>query len=199
MNQLVLKKYEGRSPCFGRWNQVVVVHTRFLEKFISWSWTWVDVVSLLILLRCDSISRIWSSDSLSTGCLRLIWRKRSTWCSWSFLNVYAWFGEVKHVMFFKLVECLCLIWGSRTRDVLEVGVLKESLYLQRNFNLRGKLESWKKSCIFKRASIFEDGWLQELGSLLVLGRILFEPSEVKNFQPLQMRRIPLFIEFIGGL
>ena len=62
-----------------------------------------------------------------------------------------------------------------------------------------KLESWKKSCIFKEASIFEDGRLQELGSLLAFRRILSRPSRVKNFQPLQMRRIPLFIEFTGGL
>ena len=62
-----------------------------------------------------------------------------------------------------------------------------------------KLEPWKKACIFKEASIFEDGQLQELGSLLALGRILSESSRVKNFQPLQMRRIPLFIEFTGRL
>ena len=62
-----------------------------------------------------------------------------------------------------------------------------------------KLEPWKKACIFKEASIFEDGRLQELGSLLVLGRILSGSSRVKIFQLLQMRRIPLFIEFTGGL
>ena len=62
-----------------------------------------------------------------------------------------------------------------------------------------KLESWKKVCIFKTASIFEGGQLQKLGSLLAFGRILSRSSRVKIFQPLQMRRIPLFIEFTGGL
>ena len=62
-----------------------------------------------------------------------------------------------------------------------------------------KFESWKKAYSFKEASIFEDGRLQELGSLLALGRRLSEPFGVKIFQPLQMRRIPLFIEFIDGL
>ena len=62
-----------------------------------------------------------------------------------------------------------------------------------------KLESWKKVCIFKTALIFEGGQLQKLGSLLALGRILSGSSRVKIFQPLQMRRIPLFIEFTGGL
>ena len=141
----------------------------FVNLNLSWCCIFVD------LMWCGPISRIWSFDSLSTGCLRLIWRKRSTWCSWSLLNVYAWFREARHVVFFKLVECLCLIWGSGAHDVFEVEVLEESLYLQwasifegswsvgRNlvssmsFNHRGKLESWKKPCIFKRVSIFEDG------------------------------------------
>ena len=102
-----------------------------------------------------------------------------SWCSWSLLNVYAWFGEAEHVMFFKLVEYLRLIWGSEARDVLEVGVLEESLYLQRSFNLRG----WSTSGVRESA----------------LGRILSRSSGVKNFQPLQMRIILLFIEFISGL
>ena len=118
---------------------IVSVHTRFSEKFDSWICTWDDVVYLLILLQCSSISRIWSSDSLSTGCLCLILRKRITWCFWSLLQVYAWFREAEHVMWFKLVECLCLIWGSGARNVLEFGVLEEL-------------------CIFKRASMFEGSW-----------------------------------------
>ncbi|KAA0066480.1 reverse transcriptase [Cucumis melo var. makuwa] len=76
-----------------------------------------------------------------------------------------------------------------------------------------KLESWKKSCIFKEASIFEDVLevgvleekvsifegvrLQELKSLLSLGRILSKSSGVKDFPTLQMKRTPLFIEFPG--
>ena len=136
---------------------------------------------------------------------------------WFYLyNLILWFPldwmstldleEAEHPMFFKLVECLRLIWGSCARDVLEVWVFKESLHLQRSFNLRGKLESWKKSCIFKGVSIFEDDRLQDLGSLVVLGRILSGLSEVKNFwtfwskkflTPI-MRRTPLFIEFTSG-
>ena len=70
--------------------------------------------------------------------------------------------------------------GSGARDVLEVGALEET-------------------CIFKEASIFENGRLQELGSLPALERIFSRPSRVKIFQPLQMRRIPLFIDFTGRL
>ena len=44
-----------------------------------------------------------------------------------------------------------------------------------------KLESLKKYCIFKGASIFDDGRLQELGSLLALGRILARASGVQKF------------------
>ena len=115
------------------------VYTRFSKKFNSIDFRrnlirrfelGVDSCIFVDFMRCGSISRIWSSDSLSTRCLRLIWRKRSTWCFWSLLNVYAWFGEAEHVMSFKLVEFLRLIWGSGTCEVLEVGVLKESLYLQ---------------------------------------------------------------------
>ncbi|TYK24145.1 hypothetical protein E5676_scaffold610G00490 [Cucumis melo var. makuwa] len=62
-----------------------------------------------------------------------------------------------------------------------------------------KLEPWKKTCIFKGASIFEGGRLHELKRLLSLGRILSRPSRVKNFQPLQIKRTSLFIEFPGGL
>ena len=97
------------------------------------------------------------------------------------LDAYAWFEEVEHVMFLKLES-----W-------------KKALYLQRRFNLRGKLKSWKKVCIFKEASIFEGDRLQKLGSLLALERILLRPSRIKKFQPLKMRRTPLFIEFSGGL
>ena len=34
------------------------------------------------------------------------------------------------------IECLHLIWENGARDVLEVGVLEENFYLQRNLNLR---------------------------------------------------------------
>ena len=137
--------------------------------------------------------------------------------------------EAEHVMFLKFVERLRLIWRSRARDVLQIGWIStldlrkrnmwgswswslerkfvsskelQSSIFEKNwsFNLRGKLESLKKFCIFKGASIFEDSRLQDLGSLLVIERILSGFSEVKNFQPLQMRRrISLFIEFTSGL
>ena len=104
------------------------------------------------------------------------------------LDTSAWFG------------------GSEARDVLEVGALEENLYLQRSFNLQGwsisevmKLELWKKTCIFKEASIFKDGRFQKLLSHLALGIILSELSEVKIFQLFQMRRTHLFIEFTFGL
>ncbi|KAA0066533.1 hypothetical protein E6C27_scaffold25G00910 [Cucumis melo var. makuwa] len=144
----------------------------------------------------------------------------------------------------------CILKGASIFEgVLEVGDLEESLYLQRSFNLRSwrlgrklvsskelrsskvflKLETWKKVCIFKGASIFEGvlelgsseelqslsvflkfesskkpcifegGRLQELRRLLFFGRILSRPSGVNNFQPLQMKRTLLFIEFPGGL
>ncbi|TYK25919.1 hypothetical protein E5676_scaffold190G00090 [Cucumis melo var. makuwa] len=139
----------------------------------------------------------------------------------------------------------CILKGASIFEgVLEVGDLEESLYLQRSFNLRSwrlgrklvsskelrsskvflKLETWKKVCIFKGASIFEGvlelgsseelqslsvflkfesskkpcifegGRLQELRRLLFFGRILSRPSGVNNFQPLQMKRTLLFIE-----
>ena len=62
-----------------------------------------------------------------------------------------------------------------------------------------KLEPWKKACILKGTSIFEDGRLQELRSLLALDRVLSGPSGVKSFQPLPMRRTFLFIQFSSGL
>ena len=95
----------------------------FIKLNLCWCCIYVD------LMRCGWISKIWSSDSLSVGCLRLV---------------------------------------------------------------------WMKACIFKGTSIFEDGWLQELESLLALGRILPIPFGVKKFPPLQMKRSPLFIEFSGG-
>ena len=85
----------------------LTVRTRFPGKFNSWTWTWCWCCIFVDLMRCDSISRIWSSDSLSIGCLRLIWRHLIL----SRLDAYAWFG------------------GSGARDVLEVGALEESLYL----------------------------------------------------------------------
>uniref|UniRef100_A0A9I9E6J5 Uncharacterized protein n=1 Tax=Cucumis melo TaxID=3656 RepID=A0A9I9E6J5_CUCME len=48
---------------------------------------------------------------------------------------------------------------SEARDVFEVGVLEESLYLRRSFNFR----TWKKAWIFKGASIFEG--VLEVGDL----------------------------------
>ena len=77
---------------------------------------------------------------------------------------------------------------KRARDVLEVGVLEESLYLQNSFNLRG----WSTSEVRESSSFWKN-------SLLAFGRILSGSSRVKIFQLLQMRRIPLFIEFTGGL
>ena len=52
-----------------------------------------------------------------------------------------------------------------------------------------RLESWKKACIFKGASIFEGGRLQELRSLLALWRILFRPSGAKTFLPHKWREL----------
>ena len=43
--------------------------------------------------------------------------------------------EAEYVVFLKFVERLRLIWGSGARDVLEVGVLEESFYIQRSFNV----------------------------------------------------------------
>ena len=174
------------------------VRTRFSEKFDSWCWTWLDVVFLLVWcdvvlsLQFDTLilSRLnayaWFGGSGAHDILEVSWTstldlgKRSTRCSSSWLNAYTWFEKAEYVMFSKLESWkkVCIFKGA---------------------DLRGKLESWKKSCIFKEASIFEDGRLQKLGSLLALERILSRSYSVKNFQPLQMRRIPLFIEFTGGL
>ena len=62
-----------------------------------------------------------------------------------------------------------------------------------------KLKSWNKVCILISASIFECGWLQELGRLLALGRILSRRSTVKKLQLLRMMRTLLFIELSGRL
>ncbi|TYK00488.1 hypothetical protein E5676_scaffold169G00970 [Cucumis melo var. makuwa] len=70
--------------------------------------------------------------------------------------------------------------------VLEVEDLEESLDLQ-SLKVFLKLESWNKACIFKGASIFEGLQFSP------------RPSGVKNFQPLQMERNLLFIEFRGLL
>ena len=151
---------------------LIIVRTRFLEKFDSWSWTWVDVVFMLIW--CDMIQSLvfdplifsrlnaytwfeevehmmfwlniyaWFEEaehvmlSKLIEHLRLIWgseahdvikvdwmstfdlKKQSTWCYQSWLNVYAWFEEAKHVMLSKLIECLRLIWRSGACDVIKV-------------------------------------------------------------------------------
>ena len=122
----------------------------------------VDVVSLLIW--CDAVQSLefdplilsrlyayaWFGESGARDVLEICWtstldlEKWNMWCPLNWLNAYAWFEKVEHVMFLKL-------------------------------------EFWKKVCIFKGASIFEDGRLQDLGSLIVFGRI------------------PLFIEFTGRL
>ena len=146
------------------------VCTRFLEKFDSWSWTWVDV--LFLLIWCDVVRSI-EFDPLIL----------------SRLDAYVWFEEAEQVMFLKLESWkkFCIFKeGSIFEEswslvkLVEIGVLEESLYL-------------------KGASIFKDGWLEELESFLGLGRILSRPSGVKHFQLLQMRRTPLFIELSGRL
>ena len=75
-------------------------------------------------------------------------------------------------MFLKFVE-----------DVLQVGWML-------TLDLR-KRNTW--------CNLLRGDRLQELGSLLVFGRILSRPYGVKKFQSLQMKRIPLFIEFTSGL
>ena len=104
--------------------------------------------------------------------------------------------EAEHVMFLKFVERLRLIWRSGARD--SSSWLNAYAWFEEAEHVMF-LESWKKVYIFKGASIFESGQLQELGSPLVFGRILLRPYRVKKFQPLQMRIIHLFIEFTGGL
>ena len=79
----------------------VVVCTRFLEKFASWSWTWVDVVFLLIwynvvrylefdhliLSRLNVYTWFWESEACDV--LEVGWTptldlgKWNMWCSWS--------------------------------------------------------------------------------------------------------------------
>ena len=142
----------------------MIVHTRFSKKFGSWSWTYVDVVFMLIW--CDVV------QSLEFDLLIL-----------SRLDAYAWFEEAKHVMFLKLGSWkkACIFEeASIFEGVLEVEDLEESLDLQRSFNLRRcswswrlgrklvsskelqsskmflKLESWKKACIFKSFNL--RGW-----------------------------------------
>ena len=132
-----------------------LVHTRFPEKFNSWSWTWVKVVFLwtwvkvvFLLIWCDAVQSLefdhlviswldayaWFGGSEAHDVLEVCWtfmldlEKRSTWCFSNWLNVYAWFEKAEHVMFLKLKS-----WKK-------VCVYK-----------------WKKVCIFKWASIFEDG------------------------------------------
>ena len=116
----------------------------FVELNLSWCCSFVD------LMRCGSISRIWSSDHF------LIW-------------------------------CLRLIWGSWARDILEVGVLKESLYLQKIFNLRGNLESWKacRSWSFERKIVSSRMVdfrsllrMVDFKSLVALGRIIIFWSKI---------------------
>ena len=192
------------------------------------------MMCLVDLMRCGLISRILSSHSLLSGCLHLIWRKWSTWCSRSWLNAYAWFGsgardilevgwmpildlrkqstcswnclnaytwfeKAKHVMVWKLVELLRLIWETRACDGLEAGwtpktnLRKQSMWCSWSWSLGIELLSLKE---FQSLRMFE---LKKLKSLLALGRILSRPSRVENFQPLQTRRTLLFIEFFGEL
>ncbi|KAA0066268.1 uncharacterized protein E5676_scaffold37G00160 [Cucumis melo var. makuwa] len=113
--------------------------------------------------------------------------------------------EAKHVKFLELGSWkkACIFKGASIFEgVLEVGVFEESLYLQRSFNLRGwslgkkfvssknlqssrvflKLESWKKVCVFKEASIFEG--VLEVGvfekSFWSLGRKLVSSKKLQS-------------------
>ncbi|KAA0032757.1 hypothetical protein E6C27_scaffold853G001000 [Cucumis melo var. makuwa] len=104
------------------------------------------------------------------------------------------------MMFLKLLSWkkACIFEeASIFEGILEVEDLDESLDLQSS-KMFLKLESWKKVCIFKGALIFEGGRLQELRRFLSLGRILSRPSRAKNFQLFQLKRTPLFIEFLSG-
>ena len=110
----------------------------------------------------------------------------------------------EEIWFVELMLCFLLIWCDAVRS-LEF----DSLILSRSdvyawfekaeHVMFLKLESWKKVCILKKTSIFENGRLQKLGSLLVLGRILSRLYGVKNFQTLQIRRTLIFTELCGGL
>ena len=88
----------------------------FVELNLSWCCIFVD------LIQRGSIFRIWSFDSLSVERLHLILRKWSMWCSWSWLNAYAWFREVKHVMFLKF-ESWKQVYIFIGASIFEVGRL----------------------------------------------------------------------------
>ncbi|TYK15039.1 hypothetical protein E5676_scaffold45G00830 [Cucumis melo var. makuwa] len=110
-------------------------------------------------------------------------RKRSTW------SLQRKLGSSKELQSLRVLkvgvfeETWIFKRASIFEGVLKVGVFEESLYLGRSFNLRGYLRGWSTSGVEET---------------LFLGRIPSRPSGVKNFQPLQMKRTPLFIEFPGG-
>ena len=166
------------------------VHTRFQQKFDSWSWTWVDVVFFVDLMQCGSISRIWSFDSLSIRWLCLIWKKRNTWCSWSLLNaricliwrseartwcswcsnVYAWFEEVEHMW-------CSWSWNNTSKENDRLQELGQSSKED------DQLQGWSTPGVRKSSTI---------------GIIFSRPSGVKKFQSIEMRKTLLFIEFSNG-
>ena len=142
-----------------------------MNKFDSWSRTWVDVIFLLIW---------WD----------VIWSLEFDHLILSRLNANAWFEEAEHMVFLKLEfwKKVCIFKGvsifeescSLGRKLVEVGVLKESSYLSRSFNLQ------EQSTLGDKDS--SSSW-----------KILSKPFGVKIFQPLQMRRTLLFVKFSSGL
>ena len=80
---------------------------------------------------CDSIFRIWSFDSLSTGCLRLIWKKRSTWCS-----------QVGWMPTLDLRKCVRKwdTWCSWSWSEFQVSIFKGSWSFERNL-----VREWENS------------------------------------------------------
>ena len=102
--------------------------------------------------------------------------------SWTFVLMlyFCWFDAMWFYLY-NLILWFSLDW-MHMLDLEEAGHV---MFL--------KLESWKKVCLLKRAdlrgkleetehkeaSIFEDDRLQELGSLLTLGKNLSRPSRVK--------------------
>ena len=82
----------------------------FVELNLCWCCTYVN------LIRCGSISRYWSSDSISI--------------------TYAWFEEVEHVMFLKLESWACRSLGRELLSSNEFQSLKAANF--RSYELSSK-------------------------------------------------------------
>ena len=142
---------------------------------------------------------IWFVElNLSWCCILLIWCDVVQSLEFdhlilSRLDAYAWFRGSGARDILEVCWTSTLDLGKRSTRCFSSWLNAYAWFEEAEHVMFLKLESWKKVCIFKGASIFDDGRLQELGSLLSLWRILSRSSRVKIFHSLQMRK------FFSGL